>query len=214
MPTFNCGHGMPKSRVGDLLVHLPQDRRKRCPECQTRTAVDTLWLLLNLRSNEPVRSLDPYVRRRLVTWIFDRFVSQRKSDTNGFKSQFENLLQEWSETCYPLLDRDQISEFSMTVKSQWGSDMSRRTLRQLAIGALRSYDVYELIEPVDAEVLTTLNRTITLFRERASVIETFEQFEILANGAVILQKLRDDVISALSELEKGFSRWDAITAGK
>ncbi|KAI1140946.1 hypothetical protein F5Y05DRAFT_423808 [Hypoxylon sp. FL0543] len=209
MPNFHCGHELPKSRVGANLSHIPQDSGKRCPDCQTKTATGILALLKSLqKSYESKSSLDPNVIQRLITYAFDRFVSQRK--TTGFKQNFDEFLRTCGEVSLRLLGQKQLSDFILTAKGRWGSEIAKQALRSIGTAALKANGVYRPIEPADAEILTTLNRMITLCRERAASIEVFEQLEIILNSATILKSLQDEVIFALSHLEEGFTKWDSI----
>ncbi|KAI0835503.1 hypothetical protein F5Y06DRAFT_299647 [Hypoxylon sp. FL0890] len=209
MPTFNCGHELPKSRVGANLSHIPQDYGKRCPDCQTKTATGTIGLLRNLQQScENENSLDPNISQRLITYAFDRFVSQRK--TSGFKQNFDEFLRACGEVSLHLLGRKQLSNFILTAKNRWGSEIAKQALRAIGTAALKANGVYTPIEPADAEILTTLNRMITLCKERASAIDVFDQLEIILNSAKILKSLQNEVIFALSHLEEGFTKWDSI----
>ncbi|KAI0112367.1 hypothetical protein F4776DRAFT_641130 [Hypoxylon sp. NC0597] len=211
MPSFSCGHKLPKSRVGANLSHIPQDNCKRCPDCQTKTAAGTLRLLMNLQKPcENEKRLDPNINQYLITYTFDRFVLQRKMTSNGFKQNFNKLLCICGEVSLHLLGRKQLSSFILTTKGRWGRNIAKQTLRAVGTAALKANGVYTLIEPVDSEILTTLNRMIILCRERVAAIEVFEHLEIILDSATVLKSMQDEVIFALSRLEDGFTKWDSI----
>ncbi|OTB17074.1 hypothetical protein K445DRAFT_21266 [Daldinia sp. EC12] len=209
MSNFSCGHNL-RSRVGANLAYIAQDKRKPCPDCQTRTAAGVLTLLRTLQKSWEMKTLsDNNIRQHLVTYIFDRFISQRKSTSAGFKQQLDEILSAWGMSCYQMLNRSQLANFSATARARWGSDIGRQALRVVAIAALKDRDVYKPIEPEDAEILATLNNMIAFLRERATAIETFEQLEIVFDGAETLGALKNDSILALVRLDEGFARWDA-----
>ncbi|KAI1655911.1 hypothetical protein F4813DRAFT_397850 [Daldinia decipiens] len=209
MSNFSCGHNL-KSRVGANLAYIAQDKRKPCPDCQTRTPAGVLILLKSLqKSCETKKLCDTHIKQYLLTYIFDRFISQRKSTSTGFKQQFDEIFQAWGTATYYMLDHDQLSNLSVTIRARWGSDVGRQALRVVAIAALKENDVFVPIEPVDAEILATLNSMIGFMRDRASAVETFEQLEVVFDGAGTLGTLRDNVTSALLRLEEGSTKWDA-----
>ncbi|KAI0848476.1 hypothetical protein F5Y00DRAFT_262572 [Daldinia vernicosa] len=209
MSNFSCGHSL-KSRVGANLAHIAQDKRKPCPDCQTRTPGGVLTLLKILQKSCETKKLsDPNIKQYLTTYIFDRFISQRKNTSTGFKQQFDEIFQEWGTATYYILDQKQLSNLSVTIRARWGSDVGRQALRVVAIAALKEYEVFDPIEPADAEILATLNRMIGFMRDRATAVETFDQLEVIFDGAATLGTLRDNVTSALIRLEDGFTKWDA-----
>ncbi|KAI2634943.1 hypothetical protein GGS26DRAFT_531580 [Hypomontagnella submonticulosa] len=206
MATFTCGHLLPKSRIGVNLAHIPREKGARCPECQTKSPVGTIALLKNTKK---LGKRNPNVNLHVLTYVFDRFMSQRKDVDTGFKKQFANIISQWSETAFHMLDRKQLASFLITVRGRWGSEIVKQILRSLAMEALKVNDVYTPIEPRDAEILHTFNRMVSFTKSRAATMQNVEQLEIICNNAAILKKLRDDVTSALSKLEEGFAKWDA-----
>ncbi|KAI1803422.1 hypothetical protein F4811DRAFT_572089 [Daldinia bambusicola] len=208
MSNFSCGHNL-KSRVGANLAYIAQDKRKPCPDCQTRTATGVLTLIRTLqRSWEADMLTDDNVKQHLVTYIFDRFISQRKSTSAGFKQQLDDIFAAWGSASYHMLSRSQLANFSATARARWGSDVGRQALRVVAVAALKDRDIYSPIEPVNAEILATLNNMIGFIRERATAIETFEQLEILFDGAETLSVLKNDAILSLVRLDESFARWN------
>ncbi|KAI8958302.1 hypothetical protein F5Y11DRAFT_362794 [Daldinia sp. FL1419] len=209
MSNFSCGHGL-RSRVGANLAYIAQDK-KPCPDCQTRTPAGVLTVLKSLRKScETKRLCDRNIKQHLITYIFDRFISQRKSTSTGFKQQFEEIFHAWGIACYHVLDQKQLSDLSVTIRARWGSDVGRQALRVVAIATLQENGVFEPIEPAEAEILATLNNMIGFVRGRAAAIETFEQLEIIFDGAKTMGRLRDDITRALLQLEEGFTKWDTI----
>ncbi|KAF3068952.1 hypothetical protein GL218_08054 [Daldinia childiae] len=209
MSNFSCGHNL-KSRVGANLAYIAEDKRKPCPDCQTRTPAGVLALLKSLlKSCETEKLSDPNIKQYLVTYIFDRFISQRKSTSAGFKQQFDEIFQEWGTATHYMLDHSQLSNLSVTIRARWGSDVGRQALRVVAIASLKENEVFLPIEPADAEILATLNRMIGFMRDKATSVETFEQLEVVFDGAETLGTLRDNIISALLRLDEGLTKWDA-----
>ncbi|KAI1771745.1 hypothetical protein F4818DRAFT_202808 [Hypoxylon cercidicola] len=210
MAMFTCGHELPKGRIGANLSHVPRDSSNRCPGCQTKTPSGVIGLLKSLQkpSAKPQKPRETSISQHLITFAFDRFISQRK--TPGFKSRVDEVFDAFGEVCYRLLDRKQIASFSITARGRWGIDVTRQAWRAVGTAVLKTNGVYEPIEPAEAEILHTLNNMIELMRERAASVDTFEQLEIVYNSASTLRMLRDQVTSALSELEDGFTKWDAV----
>ncbi|KAI1463625.1 uncharacterized protein F4812DRAFT_468521 [Daldinia caldariorum] len=207
MSNFSCGHSL-RSRVGANLAYIAQDK-KPCPDCQTRTAAGVLALLRTLQRSWKAETLNDHnVKQHLVTYTFDRFISQRKSTSAGFKEQLDEIFGAWGSACYHMLNRSQLANFSATARARWGSDIGRQALRVVAIAALKDRDIYSPIKPEDAEKLATLNNMIRFVKERATAIETFEQLEILLDGAEILEALKNDAMLRLEKLDEGFARWN------
>ncbi|KAI1460133.1 hypothetical protein F4805DRAFT_472177 [Annulohypoxylon moriforme] len=207
MPAFGCGHELPKSRIGVNLSSLPRDNSRRCPECQTKTAAGILGLLKSMqKSHDAGEHRDPGINQHLITYIFDRFTTQRKGA--AFQQASKEFLCAFGEVSYHLLDRKQLSSFFTTVRGRWGSDIAKQSLRAVGTAALRSNGIYELAEPAEVDLVDSLNRMILLFRDRASAIETFQQLQIILDGTGTLRMLKDDVISAVTELEDGFAKWE------
>ncbi|KAI1392523.1 uncharacterized protein F4822DRAFT_425728 [Hypoxylon trugodes] len=203
MSTFNCGHTLPKSRVGAKLSQIPG---KRCPECQTRAVNGVLGLLTNMQKPENVR--DPDVDEYLLTYIFDRFVSQRKSTAAGFRQRFKEVLGAWSQATYCLLDRKRISNCLDTARSRWGSDVATQALRALGATALKMCGIYSPIEPVAVDFVIPLNGMIDLLRTRATTVESFDQLEVIFDNAATLREAADDVIRAFARINDDFDRWN------
>ncbi|KAI1104015.1 hypothetical protein F4804DRAFT_332705 [Jackrogersella minutella] len=209
MSFSGCGHQLPKSRIGANLAYIPRDASKRCPECQTKSPNGTIQLLKNIqKSHEAEKPGDPGISQHIMTYVFDRVIQQRKNTSTGFKQRLGDVIGVFGEVSYHVLERKQLASFIITTRGRWGSDIAKQALRAVGSAALKSNGVYAPIEPAEAEILTTLNRMITLFRGRAAAIETFEQLQIILDSAGTLRKLRDDVTSGLSKLEEGVSRWD------
>ncbi|KAI2604887.1 uncharacterized protein GGS25DRAFT_402677 [Hypoxylon fragiforme] len=162
-----------------------------------------------------IRAMDTAsINQHVMTFAFDAFAQKRKAAAMGFKERYEEMLDAWGETAYRLLDRRQISSFAMTARGRWGSDVTRQALRAVATASLKLNGVYAPIEPETAELLTTINRMISLMRQRAAAVETCEQLYIIFQGAETLRVLRVDVNIALAQLEEGLTRWEAAAAGK
>ncbi|KAI0883875.1 uncharacterized protein GGS22DRAFT_189845 [Annulohypoxylon maeteangense] len=213
MSAFKCGHELPKSRIGVNFSYLPLDNKKRCPECQTKTAPGILGLLKSMQeSHDAGEYRDPGINQHLITYVFDRFITQRKGV--GFQQLSNEFFCALGEVSYHLLDRKQLSSFLTTVRGRWGSDIAKQTLRALGAAALRSNGIYELVEPANAEILSSLNRMILLSRERASAIETFQQLQIILDNTGTLRMLRDDVTIAVAQLEEGYAKWEATITRK
>ncbi|KAI1204846.1 uncharacterized protein F4807DRAFT_465212 [Annulohypoxylon truncatum] len=212
MPAFGCGHELRKSRIGVNLSYLPQVNTRRCPECQTKTAEGILGLLKSMqKSHDAGESRDPGINQHLITYLFDRFTTQRKGA--GFQLVFKEFFCVFGEVSYHVLDRKQLSSFFTTVRGRWGSDIAKQALRALATAALRSNGIYELVEPASADILSALNRMIILSRERAAAVETFQQLQIILDSTGTLRMLRDDVTFAVTQLDEGYAKWD-ISARK
>ncbi|KAI2472278.1 hypothetical protein F4781DRAFT_9708 [Annulohypoxylon bovei var. microspora] len=208
MSAFRCGHELSKSRIGVTLSQLPRVSGKRCPECQAKTAAGILDLLKSMqKSHEAGEYRDPGVNHHLMIYIFDRFISQRKGA--DFQQLSKEIFCSWGEVSYHILDRNQLSSYFTTVRGRWGSDIAKQALRALGTAALRSNGIYELVEPADAEILGSLNRMILLFKQRASAVETFQQLQVILDSTGTLRMLRDDVTSAVTQLDQEFAKWDA-----
>ncbi|KAI1404771.1 hypothetical protein F4819DRAFT_446313 [Hypoxylon fuscum] len=151
---------------------------------------------------------DPNINQHIMTFVLDRFISQRKNPALGFKDQLGDMLSAWGGLCYRMLDQKHLASLFMSVRGRWGSDVAKQALRAVGTTALKSNGVYAPVEPENAEMLTTLNRMIHLMRERAASIETFDQLVIIFDSAMTLRMLRDDVTSALAQLQEGFDKWD------
>ena len=206
MASFTCGHGLPKSRIGVNLAHIPREKGGRCPDCQMKSPVGTITLL---KSMNKLGKRNTNINLYVLTYVFDKFMSQRKDTDTGFKKQLTNIINQWSETAFYILDRSQLGSFLITVRGRWGSEIVKRILRSLAMESLKMNDVYTPIEPYDAEILHTFNSMVGFAKTRAAAVENLEQLDIISGNAVVLKKLRDDVISALSKLEDGFSNWNS-----
>lgn len=212
MARFCCGHELPKGRIGVNLAHVPRDFSNRCPSCQLKAPSGVIGLLKNLQKPTPdqQRARDANTNQFLITFAFDRFVSQRKTEI--FQARLTEVFDMFGETCYRLLDRKQIASFSITTRGRWGTDIMKQTWASIGTAVLKANGVYDPIEPAKAEILTTLNKMINLMRERAASIKTVEQLEIVYDSASTLRTLRDNVTTGLLDLETGFTKWD--TAGK
>ncbi|KAI1766159.1 hypothetical protein GGR53DRAFT_464732 [Hypoxylon sp. FL1150] len=212
MALFCCGHELPKGRIGINLAHVPRDFSNRCPSCQLKTPSGLIGLLKNLQkpTTDQQKARDANTNQFLVTFAFDRFISQRK--TPIFQARLHEGFDMFGETCYILLDRKQIASFSITTRGRWGIDITKQIWSSIGTAVLKANGVYDPIEPAKAEILATLNKMIDLMRDRAASIQTFEQLEIIYGSASTLRTLRDNVTSGLSDLENGLTKWD--TAGK
>lgn len=206
MAPFGCGHELPKSRIGVNLSHLPRDSNRRCPQCLTKSAPGILALFKGMqKSYDAGEQRDPGVNQHLITFIFDRFITQRKGVE--FQKLSKEFFYEFGTICYHLLDRKQLSSLFATIRARWGSDIAKQSLRAVGIAALKSNGIYELVEPATAEIVGALNRMILLSRERASSIETFQQLQIILDTTGTLRMLRDDVTSAVIQLDDGYAKW-------
>ncbi|KAI4864853.1 hypothetical protein F4820DRAFT_323033 [Hypoxylon rubiginosum] len=210
MARFTCDHELPKGRIGTNLAHVPRDNSNRCPGCQTKSPSGVIGLLKNLQkpAPDPQKPRDAAISQHLITFAFDRFISQRKAA--GFKARLGEVFGVFGETCYLLLDRKQIASFSITARGKWGIEVTKQAWRAVGAAVLKTNGVYQPIQPARAEILTTLNNMIEFMRGRAAAVDTFEQLEIVYSSASTLRMLRDDVTSALSSLEDGFTKWDAV----
>ncbi|XDG07559.1 hypothetical protein ABKA04_007174 [Annulohypoxylon sp. FPYF3050] len=206
MAPFGCGHELPKSRIGVNLSHLPRDSNRRCPQCLTKSGLGILALFKGMqKSHDAGEQRDPGVNQHLITFIFDRFITQRKGVE--FQKLSKEFFHEFGTICYHLLDRKQLSSLFATIRARWGSDIAKQSLRAVGIAALKSNGIYELVEPATAEIVGALNRMILLSRERASSIETFQQLQIILDTIGTLRMLRDDVTSAVIQLDDGYAKW-------
>ncbi|KAI1092950.1 hypothetical protein F5B19DRAFT_501904 [Rostrohypoxylon terebratum] len=208
MVRFGCGHELPKSRIGVNLSHLPLDSHRRCPQCLTKSGTGILGLFQSMQKSRNAEQRDPGINQHLITYIFDRFITQRKGAV--FQKLSKEFFYEFGSSCYHLLDRKQLSSLFATIRGRWGSDIAKQALRAVATATLKSNGIYELVEPATAEILGALNRMILLSRERASSIESFQQLQIILDSTGTLRMLRDDVTSAVIQLDENYARWETI----
>ncbi|XXH05944.1 hypothetical protein Hte_012387 [Hypoxylon texense] len=212
MARFTCGHELPAGRVGANLAHVPRDSGNRCPGCQLKSPTGVIRLLRNLQTPapDPQKPRDASIAAHLIMFAFERFMAQRKAP--GFRARLEEVFGALGETCYLVLDRKQIRGFTVTVRGKWGIEVTKKIWRAVGVAVLKTNGVYDPIQPAEAEILTTLNNMIEFMRGRVAAVDRVEQLDIVYSSAATLRTLRDDVTSALSELEDGFTKWDA--AGK